>query len=87
MNFSTKQKQSYRCGRQIYSHQGVRQGRYGLEDCSGHTHPAKYKRDNVRTYGTARGTLLHTLRWPIRAENLKKSECTYVDNRLTVLCT
>ena len=48
MNFSTKQKQSYRCGRQIYSHQGVRQGRYGLEDCSGHTHPAKYKRDNVR---------------------------------------
>ena len=87
MNFSTKQKQSYRCGRQIYSHQGVRQGRDGLEDCGGHIHPAKYKTDHVRTYGTARGTLLHTLRRPIRAENLKKSEYTCTDNRLTVLCT
>ena len=60
MNFSTKQKQSYRWRKHIYSYQGVRQERDRLEDCGWHIRTTTYTADNIRTCGIAHRTLLHT---------------------------
>ena len=63
MNLFTKQKQTYRYGKQTYGYQrGNMGGRDKSEAWDAHTHTTVYKIDNQqRTYCIALGTLLNIL--------------------------